>query len=188
MLLDNLMIPLEKAPVPPKDPQEINHTIGSESRFARASSCSPFPYLLSYKFHHLPASRFRDAALRRIGTLFALEALIQGKPPDQRLRHRQQMLKPAFEEWHRFLQAAAEHFPKASVEAAAIRYGLADDVWPGFCRLLEDGQLDIHSNPVENIQRPVKPTQRNALFAGSRDALGIWVPRDNQDETQRQSG
>ena len=37
MLLDNLMIPLEKAPVPPKDPQEIDHKIGSESRFARAS-------------------------------------------------------------------------------------------------------------------------------------------------------
>ena len=36
------MIPLEKAPVPPKNPQEINHKIGSESRFARASTDIPF--------------------------------------------------------------------------------------------------------------------------------------------------
>ena len=140
------------------------------------------------KFHHLPASRFRDAALQRIATLFAIEAPLQGKPPDQRLRQRQQTLKPAFEQWLRFLQAAAEHFPKASVEAAAIRYGFADDAWPGFCRLLEDGQLDIHSNPVENIIRPVKLTQRNALFAGSRDALGIWARANTLITTCRLNG
>ena len=140
------------------------------------------------KFHQLPASRFRDPALRRIGTLFALEAPIQGKPPDQRLRHRQQTLKPAFEQWLRILQAAAKHFPKASVEAAAIRYGFADDAWPGFCRLLEDGQLDIHSNPVENIIRPVKLTHRNALFAGSRDALGIWARANTLITTCRLNG
>ena len=140
------------------------------------------------KFHQLPASRFRDPALRRIGTLFALEAPIQGKPPDQRLRHRQQTLKPAFEQWLRILQAAAKHFPKASVEAAAIRYGFADDAWPGFCRLLEDGQFDIHSNPVENIIRPVKLTHRNALFAGSRDALGIWARANTLITTCRLNG
>ena len=46
MLLDNLMIPLEKAPVPPKDPQEINHKIGSESRFARASKVSDISHTI----------------------------------------------------------------------------------------------------------------------------------------------
>ncbi len=127
------------------------------------------------KFHYLTESRFRNEALARIGKLFAIEKPILFKHPDERLRVRQLELKPAFEQWKAFLEAAASRLPEVSAEAAAIRYGLADGVWPGFIRLLDDGRLDLHSNRGENAHRPVKLTMRNSLFAGSENAIDIWA-------------
>ncbi len=129
----------------------------------------------SLKFHYLSESRFRNEALARIGKLFAIEKGILFKHPDERLRVRQLELKPAFEQWKAFLEAAASRLPEVSAEAAAIRYGLADGVWPGFIRLLDDGRLDLHSNRGENAHRPVKLTMRNSLFAGSENAIDIWA-------------
>ena len=107
--------------------------------------------------------------------MFAIEKRIQFKPSDERLRVRQLELTPAFERWKAFIEAAASRLPEASAEAAAIRYGLANGVWPGFTRLLDDGRLDLHSNRGENAHRPVKLTMRNSLFAGSENAIGIWA-------------
>ena len=126
------------------------------------------------KFHHLPDSHFRNEAIARIGKLFAIEKGILFKHPDERLRVRQLELKPAFEQWKAFLEAASR-LPEASAEAAAIRYGLADGAWPGFTRLLDDGRLDLHSNCGKNAHRPVKLTMLNSLFAGSENAIGIWA-------------
>ncbi len=142
------------------------------------------------KIHQLPASRFRDAVLLQFRELFAIEKRIRGKPPDERFRDRQRKLKPALKHLRKFLQDAANRFGfgKASPAAAAIRYGLDDNAWPGFCRPLEDGRLDLHSNAVENAQRPVKLTQRNFLFAGSEDAIENWARASTLIATCRLNG
>ena len=75
--------------------------------------------------------------------LFRIKGRIDGEPPELRLDVRQQKRKPA-------------------LEAAAILYGLEDNTWPGFYRL--PCRLDLHSNTIENDQRPVKLTQRNSPF------------------------
>ena len=127
------------------------------------------------KFHYLTESRFRNEALARIGKLFAIEKPILFKPPDERLRVRQLELKPAFEQWKAFLEAAASRLPKPrrrpppSDTASPTASGRASSA------CLEDGRLDLHSNRGENAHRPVKLTMRNSLFAGSENAIDIWA-------------
>ncbi|WP_283807558.1 IS66 family transposase [Bradyrhizobium retamae] len=38
--------------------------------------------------------------------------------------------------------------------------------WPGLTRFLDDGRLELDTNPVENAIRPICLTRKNALFAG----------------------
>jgi transposase len=60
------------------------------------------------KFHDLFVARRNEVnteALRRIGELYAIEAAIRGKPPDERRRVRQEQARPipgAFEIWLRW--------------------------------------------------------------------------------------
>lgn len=51
-----------------------------------------------------------------------------------------------------------------STLAEDIRYAL--NHWQGLTRFLEDGRLELDTNPVENAIRPVCLTRKNALFAG----------------------
>lgn len=59
------------------------------------------------KFHDLFVARRNEVntqALRRIGELYAIEAAMRGKPPDERRRVRQEQARPlfdAFEIWLR---------------------------------------------------------------------------------------
>jgi transposase len=57
--------------------------------------------------------------------------------------------------------------PSASRLAEDIRYGLAH--WKGLTRFLDDGRLELDTNPVENAIRPICPTRKNALFAGHHE-------------------
>ncbi|MGI4747781.1 MAG: IS66 family transposase [Janthinobacterium lividum] len=34
-------------------------------------------------------------------------------------------------------------------------------------RFLDDGRIDLDTNPVERATRPINPPARNSLFAGS---------------------
>ncbi|WFU20614.1 transposase [Bradyrhizobium sp. CB3481] len=42
-------------------------------------------------------------------------------------------------------------------------------------RFLEDGRLELDTNPVENAIRPVCLTRKNALFAGHEVGPENWV-------------
>jgi transposase len=61
-----------------------------------------------------------------------------------------------------------------STLAADIRYGLAH--WPGLIRFLDDGRLEMDTNPVENAIRPVALTRKNVLFAGHEVGAENWTP------------
>ena len=63
--------------------------------------------------------------------------------------------------------------PSGSQLATDIRYALAH--WTGLTRFLEDGRLELDTNPVENAIRPVALTRRNALFAGHEVGATNWA-------------
>src|SRR5690349_23320356 len=57
--------------------------------------------------------------------------------------------------------------------AEAIRYALAR--WPALCRFLDDGRIELDTNPVERAIRPVALGRKNHLFAGSDDGGARWA-------------
>ena len=61
----------------------------------------------------------------------------------------------------------------ASTLAGDIRYALGH--WSGLTRFLEDGRLELDTNPVENAIRPVALTRKNALFAGHEVGAQNWA-------------
>jgi len=60
-----------------------------------------------------------------------------------------------------------------STLAEDIRYGLAH--WEGLTRFLDDGRLELDTNPVENAIRPICLTRKNALFAGHEIGAENWA-------------
>jgi hypothetical protein len=63
--------------------------------------------------------------------------------------------------------------PRSSKLAEDIRYTLG--LWPGLVRFLEDGRLEMDTNPVENQIRRVALTRKNALFAGHEVGAENWA-------------
>ena len=57
--------------------------------------------------------------------------------------------------------------------AEAIRYALSR--WQGLIRFLDDGRIELDSNPVERSIRPIALNRKNALFAGSDDGAENWA-------------
>ncbi|CCG42291.1 transposase (fragment) [Magnetospirillum molischianum DSM 120] len=63
--------------------------------------------------------------------------------------------------------------PAQSPLADAIRYALAR--WPALTRFLDDGRIELDTNPVERAIRPVALGRKNHLFAGSEGGGGRWA-------------
>ena len=57
--------------------------------------------------------------------------------------------------------------------AEAIRYALVR--WPALCRFLDDGRIELDTNPVERAIRPVALGRKNHLFAGSDGGGDRWA-------------
>ncbi|WP_437437769.1 IS66 family transposase [Trinickia violacea] len=54
-----------------------------------------------YELHERRPNAITEEALRRIGTIYAVEEQIRGKPPDERLRARQTQALPLLDELKR---------------------------------------------------------------------------------------
>lgn len=70
--------------------------------------------------------------------------------------------------------------------AEDIRYGLA--YWVGLTHFLDDGRLELDTNPVENAIRPICLTRKNALFAGHEigaEKLGAALIHRRHVQAQR---
>ena len=46
--------------------------------------------------------------------------------------------------------------------------------WDGLQTFLQDGRVEIDSNAVENLIRPIALTRKNALFAGHDEGGRTW--------------
>lgn len=102
----------------------------------------------------------------------AVEADIRGTSLGQRLSARQARTAPlvtAFGDW---LQAQRRKISAKSRLGEKLTY--IHNQWGGLQTLLTDGRVEIDSNRVENLVRPIALNRKNALFAGHDEGGIAW--------------
>ena len=118
-----------------------------------------------YDLHEARPSALTTEALRRIGELYAIEAKIRGKPPNERQQARQTEAKPLIDDLERWMRGMLEKLSRKSDTSAAIMYAL--NLWPALARYCDDGKIEIDNSAAERALRGVAIGRRNYLFAGA---------------------
>ncbi len=116
--------------------------------------------------HKSPAAK---EALERIGALYAIEAEIRGRPPDERRQVRQARTQPLIISMRRWFDELLPKLSRKSDTTAAVNYALSR--WKALSRFLDDGCIEIDNNAAERSLRVVALGRKNYLFVGS-DAGG----------------
>ena len=117
-------------------------------------------------------SEIAAEGLRRIAEFYKVEADIRGTAPGQRLSTRQARTAPlvaAFGEW---LQQQRLRISAKSRLGEKLAY--IHRHWDGLQTFLQDGRVEIDSNSVENLIRPIALNRKNALFAGHDEGGRAW--------------
>ena len=117
-------------------------------------------------------SQIAAEGLRQIAEFYRIEAEIRGMGPGQRLSARQTRTAPlvaAFGEW---LQTQRLRISAKSRLGEKLTY--IHRQWDGLQTFLSDGRVEIDSNAVENLIRPIALTRKNALFAGHDEGARAW--------------
>ncbi|MGE5622645.1 MAG: IS66 family transposase [Bacillota bacterium] len=118
-----------------------------------------------YELHQARPSTVTAEALRRIGQLYAIEAKIRGKPPDERRRIRQAEARPLLDALQAWLRSTMETLSRKSDTTAAILYAL--NRWQALDRYCDDGTIEIDNSAAERALRGVALGRKNYLFAGA---------------------
>jgi len=119
------------------------------------------------------ASEIAAEGLRRIAELYRIEAEIRGMGPGQRLSARQARSAPLVAEFGNWLQAQRLRISAKSRLGEKLTY--IHRQWAGLQTFLHDGRVEIDSNAVENLIRPIALTRKNALFAGHDEGGRTWA-------------
>ncbi|WP_162786519.1 transposase, partial [Hyphomonas sp. CACIAM 19H1] len=85
-----------------------------------------------------------------------------------------------------WLESQLAQLPARSTLADAIRYALGR--WTGLTRFLDDGRIELDTNPVERAIRPVALGRKNHLFAGSDGGAERWAILCSLIETAKLNG
>lgn len=101
--------------------------------------------------HEARPSALTTEALRRIGELYAIEAEIRGKPPDERRQARQTRAKPLVDDLEHWLLGMLGKLSRKSDTSAAIMYVL--NLWPALARYCDDGMIEIDNSAAERALR-----------------------------------
>jgi transposase len=104
-------------------------------------------------------------AVKRIDALFDIERDINGKPPPERQRIRNQHSRPLVTELETWLRQQRAKLSASNQIAKAIAYSL--NRWSGLARFLDDGRLCMSNNAAERALRCVAVGRHNWTFAGS---------------------
>lgn len=112
-------------------------------------------------------------ALRRIAELYAIEERIRGGSADARKIARQVQTRPLVDALKSWFEVQLGRIPGRSKLAEAIRYSLSR--WTALTRFLDDGRIELDTNPVERAIRPVALGRKNHLFAGSDGGGERWA-------------
>jgi transposase len=106
-------------------------------------------------------------AVERIDALFDIERDINGKPPPERVRIRQEHSRPLVVALEAWLREQRSKLSAQSETAKAIAYSL--NRWSSLTRFLDDGRLCMSNNAAERGLRCVAVGRNNWTFAGSDD-------------------
>ena len=119
------------------------------------------------------ASPIAMEARARIAAMYRIEAHIRGKDAAHRLVVRQAKSQTLVADLYTWFQTQAGTLPARGPTAQAIGYALKH--WDGLGRFLHDGGIEMDTNTVERAMRPVAPSRKNALFAGSDEGAASWA-------------
>lgn len=117
-------------------------------------------------------SEIAAEGLRRIAEFYVIEKDIRGCAPGQRLSARQTRsahLVAAFAEWLQEQRLCVSAKSRLGEKLAYIH-----NHWDGLQTFLTDGRVEIDSNNVENLVRPITLNRKNALFAGHDEGGKTW--------------
>lgn len=110
--------------------------------------------------------------LERIAQFYEIEAKISGKSPAERLAVRQQCAAPLVDAFGQWLEHSRARISRKSRMADKLAYIARH--WDGLQLFLADGRVEIDSNAVENLIRPIALNRKNALFAGHDEGGENW--------------
>lgn len=131
-------------------------------------------------------SEIAAEGLRRIAEFYKVEAEIRGMGPGQRLSARQARTAPlvaAFGEWLQEQRLRVSAKSRLGEKLAYIHHH-----WDGLQTFLRDGRVEIDSNGVENLIRPIALNRKNALFAGHDEGGKAWGRIASLIETAKING
>ncbi|MGC9523750.1 MAG: IS66 family transposase [Anaerolineae bacterium] len=131
-------------------------------------------------------SEIAAEGLRRIAELYKVEADIRGAAPGQRLSARQARAAPLVAEFGEWLQQQRLRISAKSRLGEKLAY--IHRHWDGLQVFLQDGRVEIDSNSVENLIRPIALNRKNALFAGHDEGGRAWGRIASLIETARING
>ena len=116
-------------------------------------------------------------AVERIDALFAIEREINGKPPHERKRVRNERSRPLVDALETWLREQRRKLSASNQIAKAIAYSL--NRWTALTRFLDDGRLCMSNNAAERALRGIAVGRHNWTFAGSdeggRRAAAIYT-------------
>jgi len=136
-----------------------------ESGKVQEAACWAHARRKFYDLHVTRPSAVTAEAMERIGALYAIEAEIRGKPPDERRQVRQARAQPLLTELQAWLRTTLAMLSRKSDTAEAILYAL--NRWESFIRYVDDGSIEIDNSAAERALRGVALGRRNYLFAGA---------------------
>jgi hypothetical protein len=125
-------------------------------------------------------------SLRRIAEIYKVEADIRGCAPGQRLSARQARTAPLFMAFGDWLQEQQLRVSAKSRLGEKLAY--VHGHWDGLQTFLDDGRVEIDSNGVENLIRPIALNRKNALFAGHDEGDKAWGRIASLIETAKING
>ena len=110
-------------------------------------------------------SPIAEEGLRQIQALYAIEAKINGLPPERRHAERQARSRPLLAALQDWMEAQRRRLSGKSDLGKALQYALGR--WDALLRYLDDGRLSIDNNLAERLLRGIAVTRKNFLFLGS---------------------
>lgn len=131
-------------------------------------------------------SEIAAEGLRRIAEFYKIEADIRGTAPGQRLSARQARTAPLVAEFGEWLQQQRLRISAKSRLGEKLAY--IHRHWDGLQVFLHDGRVQIDSNSVENLIRPIALNRKNALFAGHDEGGRAWGRIASLIETAKING
>ena len=131
-------------------------------------------------------SEIAAGGLARIAAFYRIEAEIRGRAPEERLAVRQAETAPKVGAFGHWLKVQRSRLSAKS--RLGEKLGYIARHWDGLQVFLTDGRVEIDSNGVANLIRPVALNRKNALFAGHDEGGIAWGRIASLIETAKLNG